>query len=118
MAVNTSATVRRTRTGTPSSPRPGNSMTMVPMRAKTSMKAAASAGRKEMSSRIAVGSTAHDDAGREPGHVTLQRIRHERQRDQHGEEDRQDLRYEDQSHFLDLGERLKQRDHHADNQSD
>ncbi len=41
--------VSRTRTGTLSSPSPGSSITMVPMRANTSMKVAASAGRNEMS---------------------------------------------------------------------
>ena len=44
--------VSRTRTGTLSSPTPGSSITMVPMRANTSMKAAANAGRNEMSMRM------------------------------------------------------------------
>src|SRR5215213_640697 len=114
MAVKTSATVRRTRIGTLSSPKPGSSMTMVPMRAKTSMKAAASAGRKEISSRMLARSTARDDAGREAGDITLQDVRHEGQRHQHGEKDGEDLRHEDQCHFLNLGECLEQRDHHAD----
>ena len=41
--------VSRTRTGTLSSPSPGSSITIVPMRANTSMKVAANAGRKETS---------------------------------------------------------------------
>ena len=46
--------VSRTRAGTVSSPRPGSSMTMVPMRAKVSRKAAASAGRNETSMRMRI----------------------------------------------------------------
>jgi hypothetical protein len=48
-AASTSAIASRTRTGTLSSPTPGSSITMVPIRANTSMKVAASAGRKEIS---------------------------------------------------------------------
>jgi len=59
-----------------------------------------------------------DDPRREPRHVTLQRVGHERQGDQHGDEDREDLGHEDQRHFLDLGERLEQRDDDADHQPD
>ena len=47
--VRTSASVSRTRGDTVSSPSPGSSMTIVPMRAKHSMKAAANVGRKETS---------------------------------------------------------------------
>jgi hypothetical protein len=72
---------------------------MVPMRAKTSRKAAAEAGRK-------------------PRHVAVQVIGHERQGKQHGDEDREDLGHEDQRHFLDLGQRLEQRDHDADHEAD
>ena len=59
-----------------------------------------------------------DDAHRDPRHVALQRVGHERQRDQHGDEDRQDLRHEHQRHFLDLGQRLEQRDRDADRETD
>jgi hypothetical protein len=51
-AAITSATVILTRTVTVSSPNPGSSITMVPMRANTSRNAAASAGRREMSMRM------------------------------------------------------------------
>ena len=44
--------VSRMRAGTFISPRPGSSITMVPTRANISMKAAASAGRNEMSMRM------------------------------------------------------------------
>ncbi len=47
--MSTSAIVSRIRAGMFCSPTPGSSITMVPMRAKVSRKAAASAGRKEMS---------------------------------------------------------------------
>ena len=53
-AASSSATVRRMRTGTLSSPRPGSSITIVPMRANSSMKAAAYAGRNERSTRMRV----------------------------------------------------------------
>ena len=48
-----SATTRRTRAGTLSSPRPGSNITIVPMRANISMKTAASVGKNETSIRIA-----------------------------------------------------------------
>ncbi len=42
----------RTRDGTVISPSPGSSITMIPMRANTSMKVAANAGRNEISIRM------------------------------------------------------------------
>src|SRR3954452_19698090 len=48
----------------------------------------------------------------------MQRVRHERQSYQQRHEDRQNFRHEHQRLLLDLGERLEQRDHHADHQSD
>src|SRR5665647_2996183 len=113
MAVSTNAMVSRTRDGTLISPTPGSSMTMVPMRANVSMNAAASAGRNETSMRMRL--TA-DDAGGDPQHLGVQFLGHERQRDQQRYENRQDLRHEGQRHFLDLGERLQQRDRDTDRQ--
>src|SRR5579863_170073 len=52
ISVNSSAIASLMRTGILVSPNPGSSITMAPMRAKTSMKAAASAGKSEMSMRI------------------------------------------------------------------
>src|SRR6187397_1877736 len=59
-----------------------------------------------------------DDAHRDARHVSLQHITHEQQRDQNGDEDHQNLRDENQSQFLDLRQRLKQRDDDADNEAD
>jgi hypothetical protein len=50
--VNNSAIASLMRTGMLDSPNPGNSITMAPTRANTSMKAAASAGSSEISMRI------------------------------------------------------------------
>ena len=58
-----------------------------------------------------------DDTCRKPRHVSLQHVAHERERDQHGDEDCEDLRDENQSHFLDLGQSLKQRDDDADDEA-
>jgi hypothetical protein len=44
--------------------------------------------------------------------------RHERQRQQHGDKDRENLGNENQRHFLNLGERLEQRDSDADGKAD
>ncbi len=52
--VRTSASVSRTRDDTVSSPSPGSSISMVPMREKHSMNAAAKAGRNETSIFIAM----------------------------------------------------------------
>src|SRR5215510_2948897 len=104
----------RTREGTLISPSPGSSITMMPMRANTSMKVAASAGRNEMSIRMRA--SPRRDPRRQPDHVGLQMVGHERQCDQHGNENRRDLGHEGERHFLDLSERLEQRDDHADNE--
>src|ERR1700749_5146942 len=90
------------------SPSPGSSISMVPMRAKTKRKAAASAGKKETSIRTAtaIRSTA-DDARGEAQEIAVQRVGHERQRAQQRDEDRQDFRNENQRRLLDLGERLQ-----------
>src|SRR6202165_2708892 len=110
-----SATPSRMRGGTLSSPRPGSNISMVPMRANTKRNAAASAGRKEMSTLIP-GSprSPRHDPGHDPCPVGGHRVGHERQRDQHRDEDGDDLGNEDQRGFLDLGERLEQRNDHAD----
>src|SRR3954471_1534763 len=113
ISVSASAIASLMRTGMLVSPNPGNSITIAPMRANTSMKAAASAGSSEMSIRMVqphFGSPANDSR-RYPHHVALQRVGHERQRQQQRHENRQDLRHEDQRLFLGLGERLAQRDH-------
>src|SRR5262249_24477541 len=115
IAVSISAMVSRTRDGMFCSPTPGSSMTMVPMRAKVSRKAAATAGRKEMSTfigRYAVSPA--DDAGGKPQHLGVQLLGHERQGDQQRYEYRQDLRHESDGHFLDLRQRLQQRDGDTD----
>src|SRR5262245_366426 len=110
--------VRRTRTGTVSSPSPGSNITIVPMRANTRIKTAASAGRNEMSifmpllAEWTIGRDGRlldaDDPCGEAEHLGLQLVRHERQRDDHGEKHRQDLRHEDERHLLNLGDRLQQ----------
>src|SRR5712691_7661881 len=96
-SVSTSAIDSLMRTGMLLSPRPGISITMAPMRANASMKAAASAGRKEMSMRMSyIFASSADDSRRDPHHVGVQRVRHERQRQQQRHEDREDLRHEHQ----------------------
>src|SRR3974390_404043 len=119
ISVSNSAIASLMRTGILVSPRPGNSITMAPMRANTSMKAAASAGSMEISMRIFAhsASTAYDSR-RYPHHFGVQRVRHERQREQQRHEDRKDLRHEHQRLLLDLGQRLEQRHHHADHEAD
>src|SRR5665647_2846827 len=114
MAVSTSAIVSRTRAGTLISPMPGSSMTMAPTRANVSRNAAASSGRNEISACIR--RLPADDAGGDPQHFGVQFLGHERQRDQQRYEYRQDLRHEGDGHFLDLGERLQQRDRDTDRQ--
>src|SRR6185437_16619678 len=124
---------RRTRAGRFDSPMPGSSMTMAPTRPKVSMKAAASAGRKEMSMRILRPSPARDaapvtaarprsssrsDARGDSQHFHVQPFGHEGQRDQERDENREYLRHEGDGHFLDLRQRLKQRDGDADDQAD
>ena len=52
ISVSSSAIASLMRTGMLLSPNPGNSITIVPTRANTSMKVAARAGSKEMSTRI------------------------------------------------------------------
>src|ERR1700730_10068946 len=106
--VSISAIASLTRTGMLDSPNPGNSITMAPMRANTSMKAAASAGSRETSMRIFAhsASTAYDSR-RYPHHFGVQRVRHERQCEQQRHEDRENLRHEHQRLFLDLGQRLE-----------
>src|ERR1044072_2543109 len=110
ISVSVNAIASLMRTGMLVSPNPGNSITIAPMRANTSMKAAASAGSSEMSIRMIQPHCASppDDSRRNPHHVAVQRIRHERQRQQQGDEDRKDLGHEDQRLFLDLGQRLDQ----------
>src|SRR5208283_3895681 len=115
MAVSTSAMVSRTREGKFNSPTPGSSITMVPTRANVSRNAAASTGRNETSTRLMALSA--DDAGGDPQHLRVQPFGHERQRDQQRNEDRQDLRDEGDGHFLDLRDRLQQRNDHADRQA-
>src|SRR3954447_130938 len=120
ISVSASAIASLMRTGMLVSPNPGNSITIAPMRANTSMKAAASAGSSEMSIRMIQPHCASpaDDSRRYPHHVALQRIRHERQRQQQRHENRQDLRHEDQRLLLDLRQRLDQRHHDADDKAD
>src|SRR4029079_18749648 len=135
--VSTTAMASLMRTGILDSPNPGNSMTIAPMRANTSMKVAASAGSSEISTRIShiprggfairttisantpqtnckyranhrqCASTA-DDSRRQPHHVGVPRGRHERERKQERHEDRQNFRNEHQRLLLDLRERLEQ----------
>ena len=52
ISVSKSAIESLIRVGMLTSPNPGSSITIAPMRAKTSMNAAASAGRTEMSTRM------------------------------------------------------------------
>src|SRR4051794_16856575 len=120
ISVSESAIASLMRTGMLVSPNPGNSITIAPMRANTSMKAAASEGSSEMSIRMIEPHCASpaDDSRRDPHHVTMQCVRHERQRQQQRHEDREDLRYKDQRLLLDLGQRLHQRDRDADDQAD
>src|ERR1700678_3525838 len=94
-----SAAERRMRGGMLSSPSPGNSISMAPMRANIRMYAAASAGRNEMSIVIARPSARHD-VGDHPRHFGGHLVGHERQRDQHGQEDGDDLGNEHQRGFL------------------
>src|SRR5882757_7287417 len=98
------------RTGLLVSPKPGNSITLAPMRANTRMKAAARAGSSEMSIRMIQPHCASpaDDSRRDPHHVALQCVGHKWQRQQQRHENRQDLRHEDQRLFLDLRQRLDQ----------
>src|SRR5579871_2255789 len=114
-----SAMVSRMRAERFCSPKPGSSISMVPMRANTSRKAAASAGRNEISMRTAgkIRSAAGDMRGNAQK-IAAQRVGHERQRDQHRDENRQNFRDEDQGSFLDLGQRLQQRDGDADDEPD
>src|SRR5579862_3551620 len=89
------------------SPSPGSSISMVPMRANTSIKAAASAGRKETSIRTAPEfRSAAGNMRRHAQEIAVQRVGHERQRDQQRDEDRQNFGNEDQRRLLDLSERL------------
>src|SRR5215469_14119561 len=111
-----SAAERRIRGGILSSPRPGNSISMAPMRANIRRYAAASAGRNDISIVIAaVSRSARRDPGHDPRHMGGHRIGHERQGEQHRDKDGDDLGNENQGGFLDLRERLEQRDKHADN---
>src|ERR1700752_307880 len=98
ISVSSSAIASLMLTGILVSPNPGNSITIAPMRANTSMKAAASAGSNEISMRIIEQhcASAADDSRRDPHHVALQRVGHERQRQQQRHKDREDLRHEDQ----------------------
>src|SRR5882757_9327895 len=118
ISVSTSAADSLMRIGMLDSPSPGNSITIAPMRANTSMKVAASTGRSDTSMRMTQFASAADDSRRYPHHVTVQRVRHERQRQYQRHEDREDLRHEHQRLFLDLGQRLKQRHHDADHEAD
>src|SRR6266436_562869 len=118
ISVNISAIDSLMRTGMLASPRPGISITMAPMRPNASMNAAASAGRKEMSMRMAYPASTADDSRRYPHHVGVERVRHERQRQQQRHEDRDDLRHEHQRLLLDLRQRLEQRDDDADDEAD
>src|SRR4051794_38849263 len=112
ISVSVSAMASLMRTGILVSPNPGNSITIAPMRANTSMKAAASAGSREMSIRMMACVTPRmfregvppsgeggvapargpqhappaDDSRRDPHHVAVQRVRHERQRQQQRDE--------------------------------
>src|SRR3954465_1402511 len=107
ISVSASAIASLMRTGMLVSPNPGNSITIAPMRANTSMKAAASAGSSEMSIRMIASldltnvqgwhsASTSDDSRRDPHHMALQRVRHERQRQQQRDEDREDFRHKDQ----------------------
>src|SRR3954449_3542398 len=146
ISVSTTAIASLIRTGMLDSPNPGNSITMAPMRANTSMKVAASAGSSEISIRIShaqcggfanrigisanppckwqipshrkyhLASTAYDSR-RQPHHVGVQRVRHERQRKQERDEDRQNFRNEHQRLLLNLGECLEQRHDDADHET-
>src|SRR3984893_4069440 len=119
ISVSNSAIASLMLTGILLSPNPGNSITMAPTRANTSTKAAASAGSSEMSMRmIHLCASTANDSRRYPHHVAVQRIRHERQRQQQRSEDRQNFRDEHQRLFLDLRQRLKQRHHDADHETD
>src|SRR6267378_2675339 len=120
ISVSASAMASLIRTGRLVSPNPGNSITIAPMRANTSMKAAASAGSSEMSIRMIQPHCASpaDDSRRDPHHVALQRVGHERQRQQKRHENREYLRHEDQRLLLNLRQRLDQRYHLADDEAD
>src|SRR5215467_5965154 len=117
ISVSRSAVASFTRTGMLDSPSPGSSITIAPTRANTSMKAAARAGSREISRRMAQFASTADDSRRYPQHVTVQRIRHEGQRQYQRHEDRQDLRHEHQGLLLDLRQRLEQRHHDADHEA-
>src|SRR6059058_5548661 len=110
ISVSASAIASLMRTGILVSPNPGNSITIAPMRANTSMKAAASAGSSEISIRMMEPqcASAADDSRRDPHHVTVQCIRHERQRQQQGHENGENFRHENQGLLLDLRQRLHQ----------
>ena len=83
ISVSSSAIASLMRTGMLLSPNPGNSITMAPTRANTSMKVAARAGSSDMSTRMLIyNASAAYDSRRYPHHVAVQRIRHERQRQQ------------------------------------
>src|SRR6185312_9443258 len=97
-----SAMVSRMRAERFCSPRPGSSISMVPMRANTNKKAAASAGRNETSIRTAPIRSAADDTRGDAHEIGVQCVGHERQRDQQRDEDRQDFGDEDQGRLLDL----------------
>src|SRR3954465_13133787 len=102
ISVNARAIASLTRVGMFTSPSPGNSITIAPMRANTSMNAAASAGRSETSMRMAADcASAPDDSLRDPHHMAVKRIRHERQRQYQGDENCQDFRHEYQRLLLD-----------------
>src|SRR6516164_10514630 len=118
ISVSSSAIDSLRRTGMSDSPRPGISITIAPIRANTSMKAAPSAGRNETSRCMLYCASATDDSRRYPHHVRVKRIRHERQRQYQRHEDRKDLRHEHQRLLLDLRQRLEQRHHDADHEAD
>src|SRR3954468_23777774 len=105
ISVSASAIASLMRTGILVSPKPGSSITIAPMRANASMKAAASEGSSEMSIRMIEPHCASpaDDSRRDPHHVAVQRVGHERQGQQQRHEDRKDFRHEDQRLLLDLG---------------
>src|ERR1700712_1808975 len=119
ISVSVSAIASLMRTGMLVSPKPGSSITIAPMRANTSMNAAASAGSSEMSMRMEEDcASAPDDSRRYPHHVALQRVRHERQCQQQRPENREDFRNEHQRLFLNLRQRLNQGNHDADHEPD
>src|SRR5260221_2645085 len=98
--VSISAIESLARAGMLTSPSPGNSITIAPMRANTSMKAAARAGRSETSMRIGDCASPPDDSRRYPQHIALQRVPHEGERQHQRGKDRKDLRHEHQRLLL------------------